>query len=114
MSRTSAQRRASRESSTEQHPRAPSRIVAGFAESARWTPVTSWPASRSRAAATAESTPPLIAAKTLMGGALVSGTGRQDDPDHSRARSASRPRQRVPGAAGALDDGTDRLDDGVD
>ena len=40
---TSAARRASRESSMVQQPRAPVRKDCGFAESARCTPVTSWP-----------------------------------------------------------------------
>ena len=59
---TSAARRASCESSTVQHPRAPERYFWGFFESAKCTPITSCPASFARAAATAESTPPLIAA----------------------------------------------------
>src|SRR6476659_5810548 len=49
-----------------QHPRALSRRVAAFWLSARCTPTTSCPASTIRAAATAESTPPLIAATTLI------------------------------------------------
>src|SRR5690606_12053965 len=57
----------SRESSMVQQPRAPVRKDCGFAESARWTPVTSWPASAARAAATAESTPPDMAARTRRG-----------------------------------------------
>src|SRR5213595_3555747 len=64
---TSAARRASLASSSVQHPRAPERYDAGLRESARWTPVTSWPASAARAAATAESTPPDMAASTRRG-----------------------------------------------
>ena len=58
----SAARRASWESSIVQQPRAPERYFCGFEESAKCTPMTSWPASATRAAATAESTPPDIAA----------------------------------------------------
>src|SRR6202050_3596195 len=61
---TSDARRASRASSRVQQPRAPVRYDWGLPESARCTPVTSWPASAARAAATAESTPPDIAAST--------------------------------------------------
>ena len=49
-----------------QHPRDPVRSVPGIRLSARCTPTTSCPASTARAAATAESTPPLIAANTRM------------------------------------------------
>src|SRR5688500_186082 len=66
---TSAARRASLLSSMVQQPRAPERYDAGLRESARWMPVTSWPASTARAAATAESTPPDMAATTFMDGA---------------------------------------------
>ena len=62
----SATRLASCESSTVQHPRAPDRYFCGFDESAKWTPITSCPASTARAAATAESTPPLMAAITFI------------------------------------------------
>ena len=62
----SATRRASPASSFEQHPREPVRSVPGAADSARCTPTTSWPASTMRAAATDESTPPLIATSTLI------------------------------------------------
>src|SRR3954469_6187082 len=62
----SAARRASCESSIVQQPRDPVRKVPGLADSARCTPTTSCPASTARAAATAESTPPLIAAKTRI------------------------------------------------
>src|ERR1700677_851524 len=62
---TSAARRASLASSSVQQPRAPVRYEDGFSDSARWTPVTSWPASAARAAAVAESTPPDMAASTL-------------------------------------------------
>ncbi len=41
-------------------------VVCGLRASARCTPVTSWPASTARAAATAESTPPDMAASTLI------------------------------------------------
>src|SRR6266536_3192952 len=61
---TSAARRASLASSSVQQPRAPVRYERGFMDSARWTPVTSWPASAALAAATAESTPPDMAAST--------------------------------------------------
>src|SRR6478736_2235699 len=84
---TSAARRASLASSMVQQPRAPERYDAGLRDSARWIPVTSWPASTARAAATAESTPPDMAAMTLM----------------------SAPRR-----PGAFDDRTDRLDERVD
>ena len=59
---TSAALRASCESSIVQHPRAPDRYFCGLDANAKWTPITSCPASTARAAATAESTPPLIAA----------------------------------------------------
>src|SRR3954454_16131562 len=68
MSRTSAARRASCASSFEQQPRDPVRKVAGDWDSARCTPVTSCPASTASAAATAESTPPDLAARTLLAG----------------------------------------------
>src|SRR5262245_15780644 len=64
---TSAARRASRASSRVQQPRAPVRNDLGLLESARCTPTTSYPASAARAAATAESTPPDIAASTRRG-----------------------------------------------
>src|SRR6476469_4640604 len=86
---TSAARRASLESSIVQQPRAPERYDAGLRDSARWMPVTSWPASAARAAATAESTPPDMAATTLT-------PASQRDPPRS------------------LDRGTDRLDQRVD
>src|SRR4051794_36284705 len=67
MPRTSATRCASRASSGVQQPLPRSRTVWPFASaSARWTPVTSCPASTARAAATAESTPPDIAARILI------------------------------------------------
>src|SRR5215510_10396106 len=90
MPMTSAARRASLASSMVQQPRAPERYDAGLRESARWMPVTSWPASVARAAATAESTPPDIAATTLI----------------------AAPSQG--GAAGSLDRRADRLDQRVD
>src|SRR6476620_10715230 len=85
---TSAARRASRASSRVQQPRAPDRNDAGLLDSARCTPVTSWPASAARAAATAESTPPDMAARTLTGwlsclaDAVLAGASR---PLHHRA-----------------------------
>src|SRR6476646_6955914 len=88
---TSAARRASLLSSMVQQPRAPERYDAGLRLSARCTPVTSWPASTARAAATAESTPPDIAATTF-----------------TTAPSAR------PGGPRALDHGADRRDEGVD
>ena len=60
-----AARCASIESSMVQHPRLPVRSVPGIRLRARCTPTTSWPASTARAAATAESTPPLMAARTF-------------------------------------------------
>src|SRR6186713_1400053 len=66
MPMTSAARRASLLSSMVQHPRAPERYDAGLRLRARCTPVTSCPASTARAAATAESTPPDIAARTFI------------------------------------------------
>ena len=62
MPMTSAALRASCESSIVQQPRAPLRYFCGLEESAKCTPITSCPASTARAAATAESTPPLMAA----------------------------------------------------
>src|SRR6185503_19088733 len=67
-----AARRASIESSIVQQPRDPVRSVPGLRFSARCTPTTSCPASTARAAATALSTPPLIAARTFT----VSGYAR--------------------------------------
>src|SRR5580693_7742700 len=64
MPMTSAARRASRASSSVQQPRAPVRYELGLLDRARCTPVTSCPASAARAAATAESTPPDMAAST--------------------------------------------------
>src|SRR6478735_4731833 len=87
---TSAARRASLASSMVQQPRAPERYDAGLRERARWMPVTSWPASAARAAATAESTPPDMAARTFMPGS---------------------PRPRRPGPFDRRPDG---VDDGVD
>src|SRR6187402_293834 len=65
MSRRSAARRASLESSMEQHPRLPVRNSSRLRLRAMCTPTTSWPASLARAAATAESTPPDSAARTF-------------------------------------------------
>src|SRR5215472_11982803 len=64
MPMTSAARRASRASSSVQQPRAPVRYELGLLDSARCTPVTSCPAAAALAAATAESTPPDMAART--------------------------------------------------
>src|SRR5688572_25333499 len=91
---TSAARRASLLSSMVQQPRAPERYDAGLRLSARCTPVTSCPASAARAAATAESTPPDIAATTL-------------------AISRPWPSEAL-GGPRALDDRADRLDERVD
>src|SRR3954469_10827895 len=89
---TSAARRASLLSSIVQQPRAPERYDAGLRERARWMPVTSWPASTARAAATAEATPPDMAATILIGCSPLRGLG------------GARP----------LDGGADRLDQRVD
>src|SRR4051794_5206484 len=94
MPMTSAARRASRASSSVQQPRAPVRNDWGLLDSARWMPVTSWPASAARAAATAESTPPDIAASTFT---------------RSDLQAAG-----LAGAARALDDRTDGRDDRID
>src|SRR4051812_13704449 len=93
MPSTSAARRASRESSSEQQPRAPSRWDAGEGDNARWTPVTSCPAATARAAATALSTPPDMAASTFIAG-----------PSPQRSGGAARP----------LDRGTDGRQQGID
>src|SRR5689334_16688200 len=86
---TSAARRASPASSFEQQPREPARSASGVWERARWTPTTSCPASCARAAATAESTPPDIAASTFIGSAPSSTLPRppralDDLADHGR------------------------------
>src|SRR6478735_12607792 len=94
MPMTSAARRASLLSSMVQQPRAPERYDAGLRLRARCTPVTSFPASSARAAATAESTPPDMAATTFI-------------PD-------STPTSACLGGAGALHHRTDRLDEGID
>ena len=95
MPSTSAARRASRASSAVQQPRAPVRRVAGLRDSARCTPTTSCPASTARAAATAESTPPLIAARTLI------------SAPPAAAATAPAPRARSTAAGSAVDDGGD-------
>src|ERR1700759_100778 len=100
MPMTSAARRASLEASLVQQPRPPERYGAGLRESARWTPVTSWPASWARAAATAESTPPDMAATTFIGWP----SDAWDEPGGSRDAGHPRPLDRRP----------DRLDQGVD
>src|SRR6478609_2749100 len=104
MPMTSAARRASLLSSIVQHPRAPERYDAGLRDSARCTPVTSWPASAARAAATAESTPPDMAATIFMASSLRcprsfdDRTDRLDDGIHVRLRGRvpEREPQRVP------------------
>src|SRR5687767_15519578 len=67
-----ATRRASSTSATLQHPESDSPP-----HSLRVTPVTSWPEATSRAAATDESTPPLMATSTLMGSAPLRDSARQ-------------------------------------
>src|SRR3954470_12850288 len=81
----SATRRASPASSIVQQPRALSRRVAADWLRARCTPTTSWPASTIRAAATAESTPPLIAATTLIP-ASPAPAGGASRPSHRRGQ----------------------------
>src|SRR6478672_11062480 len=77
-------RQASRESSIVQQPRLPVRRVPGIRDSARWTPTTSCPASTARAAATAESTPPLMAARTrILAFSRVRGGTGSGDADRS-------------------------------
>src|SRR5258708_30964695 len=85
MPMTSAARRASRASSSVQQPRAPVRYELGLLDSARWTPVTSCPASAARAAATAESTPPDMAASTRRKVIVYRGYASQDRLRASRA-----------------------------
>src|SRR5659263_166204 len=99
---TSAARRASRASSSVQQPRAPVRSDAGALAKARCTPVTSCPASTARAAATAESTPPDMAARTLT--AVWTGSR---GPHGGGWRCRTDP-------TGALDHGADGLDQRVD
>src|SRR3954447_20213719 len=94
MPSTSAARRASEASSREQQPRELVRSAAEVCDNARCTPTTSCPAATARAAATAESTPPLIAARTLICAASSSAF---------RHPSALR----LSGPPGPLDDGTD-------
>src|SRR3954447_17284655 len=94
MPSTSAARRASEASSREQQPREPVRSAAEVCDSARCTPTTSCPAATARAAATAESTPPLMAARTLICAALSSAFPHP-------------PPVRRPGPPGPLDDRTD-------
>ena len=85
---TSAARRASPASSIVQQPREPARQRrAGCCDSARCTPVTSCPASAARAAATAESTPPDMAASTFTGSAPPAAPARR--PGRSRPSPAS-------------------------
>src|SRR6478672_4781107 len=81
MPMTSAARRASLLSSIVQQPRAPERYDAGLRDRARWMPVTSWPASAARAAATAESTPPDMAARIFTAGS----PSRRPRPFHAGA-----------------------------
>src|SRR5690606_9196816 len=89
-------------SSIVQHPRLPVRSVPPARDSARWTPVTSCPASTARAAATAESTPPLIAARIRMSPVYERSPGR--GPDEGRSA--------VPGRASVhvADHGGHRVD----
>src|SRR5660397_146162 len=94
----SAARRASLLSSTEQQPREPERYSSRLRLSAMWTPVTSCPASTARAAATAESTPPDMAARTLT--AVWTGSR---GPHGGGWRCRTDP-------TGALDHGADGLD----
>src|SRR3954469_2403866 len=76
MPMTSAARRASRASSGGQPPRSPVGKDLGLLDRARCTPVTSWPAETARAAATALSTPPDMAARTFIALSLQRGGGR--------------------------------------
>ena len=62
-----------------QQPRADSRRVAAERDRARCTPTTSWPASSMRAAATAESTPPDMAATTRISAGQLRGPSRPLD-----------------------------------
>ena len=73
----------------EQQPRAPERNDCGFLASARCTPVTSWPASTARAAATAESTPPDMAAEHLSWAAYAIADGPPARPGPGRRLSGS-------------------------
>src|SRR5688500_16310699 len=100
MSSRSATLRASCASSIVQHPRAPLRDWPGCDDRARCTPTTSCPPATTLDAATDESTPPLIAARTR-----ISRSPSRDDT-LAATREASGP--------GPLDDGPDRLDEGVD
>src|SRR5215475_12538075 len=110
---TSAARRASLASSSVQQPRAPVRYELGLRDKARCTPVTSWPASAALAAATAESTPPDMAARMRrvvivfrIGGSAGGPAGPLHDLDDDRTervyvgllgRVAKRETQRRPG-----------------
>src|SRR3954471_23447933 len=98
---TSAARRASLASSILQQPRAPDRYDAGLRERARWMPVTSWPASTARAAATAESTPPDMAATILIGASSLRGLGRPGALDDRAHRGDQR--RDVGGRAGVTE-----------
>src|SRR3954470_24790391 len=102
---TSAARRASLASSIVQQPRAPERYDAGLRDSARWMPVTSWPASAARAAATAESTPPDMAATIFIPASLRAGSPRALD------RRADRLDERVDvvGGGGAAESEPERV-----
>ena len=73
-----------------QHPLAPVRRVPGIRESAKWTPTTSCPASTARAAATALSTPPLIAAKTFTPTSVGSASGKKPQAPALAARGHPR------------------------
>src|SRR5688500_15608927 len=111
MPMTSAARRASRASSRVQQPRAPLRNDCGLLDSARCTPVKSWPASCARAAATAESTPPDIAASTLIRGPRGIASAASDVVGWI---GRSRPYAVLAGPAGTLDDRADHVGDRVD
>src|SRR5262245_12315641 len=115
---TSAARRASLASSSVQQPRAPVRNDAGLLDSARCTPTTSCPASAARAAATAESTPPDIAASTRRGRfwlliSVYEGSRRRwSDVSGSVINRLGPVLQTRP--TGTLDHWSDRVDQGID
>src|SRR5215211_8706356 len=80
MPRVSATRRASSASARVQQPLPWTWRWPGVSASFRWTPVTSQPASTASAAATDESTPPLIATRTwLLTGLPPAVRGRPGD-----------------------------------
>ena len=100
MPSTSAARRASPASSREQQPREPVRSAAGVCDSARCTPTTSCPAATARAAATAESTPPLIAASTLIWLRTLTGSPAAAPPAGPARRPRRSPRPRASTSSG--------------